>query len=99
MVSLSTSMKKISGKLMITEQSFINFIQKLGHIPASPTICIKKINQLPLNTELQFFVNKHNLCWFADELFIKNYKFDQFSGNYKLFSTNVRDVKLSELFE
>ena len=97
---------------MISEQTLRNFITKLGHIPASASICIEKINKLPLNIELQFFVNKHNLCWFADDQFLKNYNYRIEEPNYylsritgseihnttgKLFSTNVRDIKLSEL--
>ena len=86
----------------ITEQTLINFIEKLGHTPASPSICIKKISKLPLNEELQFFVNKHNLCWFADKQFLRNYNFGYKDGGYEatgfgLFSTNIREIKLSEI--
>jgi hypothetical protein len=80
---------------MITEQTLRNFIEKLGHRPASPSICLDKISKLPLNTELQFFVNKHNLCWFADEQFLRNYIADPLEC--QLFLTNVRDIKLSEI--
>lgn len=88
----------------ITEQTLINFIEKLGHTPASPSICIKKISKLPLNEELQFFVNKHNLCWFADKQFLRSYNYindepcelsNTLTG--KLFLTNVREIKLSEI--
>lgn len=82
---------------MITEQTLRNFITKLGHIPASPSICVNKISKLPLNTELQFFVNKHNLCWFADAQFLRNYNFDNPDKSFGLFSTNIRDIKLSEI--
>jgi hypothetical protein len=82
---------------MITEQTLRNFITNLGHIPASPSICVNKISKLPLNTELQFFVNKHNLCWFADAQFLRNYNFDNPDKSFGLFSTNVRDIKLSEI--
>ena len=77
---------------MITEQTLRNFITNLGHIPASASICIDKINKLPQNSELKFFVNQHNLCWFADDKFIAHHK-----GMVDLFSTNVRDIKLSEI--
>jgi hypothetical protein len=80
---------------MISEQTLRNFIEKLGHRPASPSICLDKISKLPLNTELQFFVNKHNLCWFADEQFLRNYIADPLEC--QLFTTNVRDIKLSEI--
>ena len=80
---------------MISEQTLRNYIEKLGHRPASPSICLNKISKLPLNTELQFFVNKHNLCWFADEQFLRNYIADPLEC--QLFSTNVRDIKLSEI--
>ena len=80
---------------MITEQTLRNFITNLGHIPACASICVDKINKLPQNSELKFFVNKHNLCWFADKQFLKNYEIHNTTG--KLFSTNVRDIKLSEL--
>lgn len=86
---------------MLTEQTLRNFIEKLGHIPASPTICIKKIDKLPLNEELKFFVNKHNLCWFADEQFLRNYIIssidEEVTDHWKLFSTNIREIKLSEI--
>jgi hypothetical protein len=82
---------------MISEQTLRNFITKLGHIPASPSICLDKISKLPLNTELQFFVNKHNLCWFADAQFLRNYNFDNPDKSFGLFSTNIRDIKLSEI--
>ena len=82
---------------MISEQTLRNFITNLGHIPASPSICIKKIDKLPLNEELQFFVNKHNLCWFADAQFLRNYNFDNPDKSFELFTTNVRDIKLSEI--
>jgi len=75
---------------MITEQTLRNFITNLGHIPASPSICVDKINKLPLNTELKFFVNKHNLCWFAGKNFLEY-------PPAELFTTNIRDIKLSEL--
>jgi uncharacterized protein YneR len=82
---------------MLTEQTLRNFITKLGHIPASPSICLDKISKLPQNEELQFFVNKHNLCWFADKQFLRNYNFDNPDKSFGLFTTNVRDIKLSEL--
>jgi hypothetical protein len=82
---------------MITEQTLRDFITKLGHIPASPSICVNKISKLPQNEELQFFVNKHNLCWFADKQFLRNYNFDNPDKSFGLFSTNVRDIKLSEI--
>ena len=88
---------------MITEQTLRNFITKLGHIPASAPICVDKINELPPNEELQFFVNKHNLCWFADKQFLRNYNYrieepsELHNTTGKLFSTNVRDIKLSEI--
>ena len=85
---------------MITEQSLINFIEKLGHIPACPSLCIQKINNSPLNCELKFYVNPHNLCWYVDEEFLefkdKN-KYFMVNKLEVLFSTNVRDIKLSEL--
>lgn len=82
---------------MISEQTLRNFIIKRGHIPASPSICIEKINKLPQNRELKFYVNPHNLCWLVDDRFI------DFHGDNKNFSgviinTNVRDIKLEEYF-
>ena len=82
---------------MITEQTLRNFITNLGHIPASPSICLDKISKLPQNEELQFFVNKHNLCWFVDAQFLRNYNFDNPDKSFGLFTTNVRDIKLSEI--
>jgi len=83
---------------MITEQTLINFIEKLGHRPASPSICVNKISKLPLNTELQFYVNPQNLCWFADEEFLAVNKYNDIV-NELLFTTNVRDIKLSEILQ
>ena len=81
---------------MITEQTLINYIEKMGHIPASASICVDKISKLPLNTELQFYVNPQNLCWFADEEFLTVNKYNDIV-NELLFTTNVRDIKLSEI--
>ena len=81
---------------MITEQTLRNFITNLGHIPASPSICVNKISKLPLNTELQFFVNPHNLCWFADKNFLE-YQEHIGSSPAELFTTNIRDIKLLEI--
>ena len=87
---------------MISEQTLRNFIEKLGHRPASPSICVNKINKLlsslPLNTELQFYVNPQNLCWFADEEFLEVNKYNDIV-NELLFTTNVRDIKLSEILQ
>jgi hypothetical protein len=94
----------LSSRSSLNEQTLRNFIEKLGHIPASASICVNKISKLPLNTELQFFVNKHNLCWFADDQFLRNYNYrtdeprelhNTLTG--KLFSTNEREIKLSEI--
>jgi hypothetical protein len=68
----------------------------MGHIPASASICVDKISKLPLNTELQFYVNPQNLCWFADEEFLTVNKYNDIV-NELLFTTNVRDIKLSEI--
>ena len=87
----------MSSQSSLTEQTLINFIEKLGHRPASPNICLKKISELPINSELKFFVNKHNLCWLADEQFLRNYNFDNPDKSFGLFTTNIRDIKLSEI--
>lgn len=81
---------------MITEQTLRNYIENLGHIPACASICVDKINKLPLNEELQFFVNPHNLCWFADKNFLE-YQEHIGSSPAELFTTNIRDIKLSEI--
>jgi hypothetical protein len=80
----------------ITEQTLRNFITNLGHIPASASICVDKINKSPQKSELKFFVNKHNLCWFADKSFLE-YQEHIGASPTELFSTNVRDIKLSEI--
>jgi hypothetical protein len=82
----------MSSQNSLTEQTLRNYIEKLGHIPASAPIC----NNLPPNEELQFFVNKHNLCWFADKNFLE-YQEHIGASPAELFSTNVRDIKLSEI--
>jgi len=81
---------------MITEQTLINYIEKMGHIPASASICVDKINKSPQKSELKFFVNKHNLCWFADKSFLE-YQEHIGASPTELFTTNVRDIKLSEI--
>jgi hypothetical protein len=81
---------------MITEQTLINYIEKMGHIPASASICVDKINKSPQKSELKFFVNKHNLCWFANKSFLE-YQEHIGASPTKLFTTNVRDIKLSEI--
>ena len=87
----------MSSQSSLTEQTLKSYIENLGHLPASPKICLKKISRLPINSELKFFVNKHNLCWLADEQFLRNYNFENKEFTGKLFSTNVREIKLSEI--
>jgi hypothetical protein len=94
-IQFNTNEKRLEDR-MITEQTLKNYIENLGHIPASASICVDKINKLPPNEELQFFVNKHNLCWFADKKFLE-YQEHIGASPAELFTTNVRDIKLSEL--
>ena len=85
---------------MLTEKSFRDYIEKLGHKPASTPMCVEKINRLSKGGQLNFdfYVNGHNLCWFADDKW-KQYNsrsLDPFYGG-KLFTLNIRDFKLAEL--
>lgn len=80
---------------MITEKSFRDYIEKLGHEPASTPMCVEKINRLSKEGQLNFdfYVNGHNLCWFADDRW-KAYNERLLD---KLFTLNIRDFKLAEL--
>jgi len=51
---------------MITEAIFRCYIERLGHIPACPSICVPKIIADYNNgkREFEFFINPHNLCWY-----------------------------------
>ena len=80
---------------MLTEQSFRNYIEKLGHKPASTPMCVEKINKLAKTGQLNFdfYVNPHNLCWFADD----NWKLYNTRLTNEIFTLNIRDFKLAEL--
>jgi len=80
---------------MLTEQSFRNYIEKLGHKPASTPMCVEKINKLAKTGQLNFdfYVNPHNLCWFADD----NWKQYNTRLTNEIFTLNIRDFKLAEL--
>ena len=80
---------------MLTEQSFRNYIEKLGHKPASTPMCVEKINKLAKAGQLNFdfYVNGHNLCWFADD----NWKLYNTRLTNEIFTLNIRDFKLAEL--
>lgn len=80
---------------MLTEQSFRNYIEKLGHKPASTPMCVEKINKLAKTGQLNFdfYVNPHNLCWFADD----NWKQYNTRITNEIFTLNIRDFKLAEL--
>lgn len=80
---------------MISEKLLISYITRKGYKPASSSICTNKINKSGA-FELVFYVNPHNLCWFADEEFLEYHK-----DNKKVFDntfiTNTREIKLLEL--
>lgn len=80
---------------MLSENSFRNYIQKLGYKPASTPMCVGKINLLWNGGQLNFdfYVNPHGLCWFADD------RWKEYNSHlcHKLFTLNMRDFKLSEL--
>ena len=80
---------------MLTEQSFRNYIEKLGYKPASTPMCVEKINKLAKTGQLNFdfYVNPHNLCWFADD----NWKLYNTRLTNEIFTLNIRDFKLAEL--
>lgn len=80
---------------MLTEKSFRSYIEKLGYQPASTPMCVEKINKLSKEGQLNFdfYVNPHNLCWFADD----NWKQFNVRQLDKLFTLNIRDFKLAEL--
>ena len=80
---------------MLTEQSFRNYIEKLGYQPASTPMCVEKINRLSKEGQLNFdfYVNPHNLCWFADD----KWKLYNTRLANEIFTLNIRDFKLAEL--
>ena len=86
---------------MLTEQSFRNYIEKLGYKPASTPMCVEKINRLSEKGQLNFdfYVNPHNLCWFADDNWKQhNLKIlDKYPLGQTFFTLNIRDFKLAEL--
>ncbi len=82
----------------ITEQDIHNYITSLGYRPACPPICIDKMRRDFGRgvIEFDFFINIHNLCWYADEAW-KSY-----NSNDKLlignsFTVNLRDFRLGEI--
>jgi hypothetical protein len=83
---------------MLTEQSFRSYIKKLGYEPASTPMCVEKINKLSKEGQLNFdfYVNPHNLCWFADDKW-KQYNMAFNKRADRLFTLNIRDFKLAEL--
>jgi len=78
---------------MITEQSIKTFIESLGHKPACPSIDITKIlfEYQRGKFEFEFYVNPHNLCWYAD----KNWK--EYNPNLVTFPVHIREIKLAEI--
>lgn len=86
---------------MLTEKLFRDYIQKLGHIPASTPMCVKKINKLSTEGQLNFdfYVNPHNLCWFIDDKWKQHNKklIDKYPLGQTFFTLNLRDFKLAEL--
>ena len=80
---------------MLTEKSFVNYIESLGHRPACPPICVRKINKLSQRGQVnfEFYNNPHNLCWFVDE----DWKRQNLDLSDQLFTLNLRDFKLLEL--
>jgi hypothetical protein len=84
--------------MKLTIEEFDNYITKLGHRPACPTICVPKINRLIESGEKNFkmFVNIHNLCWTIDDEFIK-YHSDDKDLSDRVFTLNMRDFKLASI--
>ena len=84
--------------MKLTVEEFENYIIKLGHRPACPTICVPKINRLLESGEKNFkvFVNIHNLCWSIDDEFIK-YHSDEEGLLDRIFTLNIRDFKLATI--
>lgn len=54
---------------MITEDKIRKWIILKGHKPACPSIDLRDIELEYKNGKrfFEFFVNKHNLCWYASE--------------------------------
>lgn len=87
---------------MLTEKLFNDYIKKLGYIPACTIVCVPKINKLSSEGQLNFdfFVNKNNLCWFADDEWKERIQFPFFQREDKverIFTVNLRDFKLAQL--
>lgn len=78
---------------MITESTLRKFIEGLGHRPACPSIDIDKIlrEYKRGKYEFEFYVNVHNLCWYADE------RWKGYNPDLPTFPVHIREIKLAEL--
>lgn len=81
---------------MITKELFESYIEHLGHIPACAQIDIPKIKKdyQKGSRIFQFYVNKHNLCWYSPPE--KEYGFDAHEYG-RFFDLNIREFKLFEI--
>ncbi len=78
---------------MITDKSIKTYIETLGHRPACPTIDAPKIVEEYKRGkyEFDFYVNQHNLCWYADDMW------KRYNSNLPTFKVHIREIKLSEI--
>ena len=84
--------KKNSAQLLAGR--IVRFLESRGHRPACPTIDAEKII-VEDEQNLTFYVNQHNLAWYADEAF-RTAWVDSFTSDNTIY-TNLRELALSEL--
>lgn len=70
------------------------FLESKGHRPACPTIDAEKIIFENVQ-DLTFYVNQHNLAWYADKAF-RTAWVDSFTADNTI-DTNLRELALSEI--
>lgn len=86
---------------MITEDKIKKWIILKGHRPACPSIDLRDIELEYNNGKIifEFFVNKHNLCWYASESW-KSFN-GELSLKYRLtmeeFDMDIRDDILDNI--
>lgn len=75
---------------MITEKSLRTFIESIGHKPACPSIDTPRIlyEYNRGKHEFDFYVNPHNLCWYADK------EWKRYNPSLKTFKVHIREIYL-----
>lgn len=77
----------------ITDRDIHDYITSLGFKPACPTLCIEMMRSEYNSGKriFDFYVNPHNLCWYADD------SWQRVNPNENLFKVSLRDFKLNDV--